>query len=504
MKSGRTLKKRSKPRHKRVTKHVRKSAAAQASAAPASAAPARRTRRMRKSGTRKMRGGNPFTALLKKMGRNTNQQVAPLDAPQVVSPTGVSVVPSKQGRFFKFLSKFNLGKKPNISQVAPKSPEAEVVQSPSSNLAAAAPQSEAEVVQSLIPNLADTPPPNMASSSSRRRRSPVSMPPQAATVSLPSTVLSSNQTPSTKMPHDDINDIIEKSDLSNPEEYNKIKSLIENLDDRIYDEKYKKDFIKHIEKIKAQQKKFDDYLYDLMLNVNTNLIEIKQKNEQAIFIPSPQLTKFKKEFNDFKKFVDLNNERITNEEIRQLNKDTIYSITKFLTENKQKEDSKEFLESLPKVPLPTVPKNVPVSYTLGNIDTILRYFIIYSDLMIDRKTEYTKTIIKTNIFTNFGNARKNRNSREKIEGFLLVIDKLLKYLQNDSVNWNMYVNTVYTHLLSNDSTNIEERLLILNKHITEEKPNLILTSTTDIDKKNDLVRVLTDMQTFLKQRKTEL
>ena len=61
MKSGRTLKKRSKPRHKRVTKHVRvRKSAATAAAASAT----RRTRRIRKSGTRKMRGGESFYKII--------------------------------------------------------------------------------------------------------------------------------------------------------------------------------------------------------------------------------------------------------------------------------------------------------------------------------------------------------------------------------------------------------------------------------------------------------
>jgi len=464
MKSGRTLKKRSKPRHKRVTKHVR----VRKSAATAAPATARRTRRMRKSGGVGSGTRRRFWPFGKK-----KQQVAPLETTSVVTTS-----PNKSNSMF-----FNWFTKGNTSKVTP---VVTGVPSPRSNLAAAT-QSASEVVSSVSPVAA-------------------LVSPAAARVSpAAARVLSNNQTPSTKITHDIINEIIEKSDLSIPEQYNKIKSLIEKLDDSIYNEEYKKGFIDHIEKIKAQQQKnFDNYLFDLMLNVNTNLIEIKQKNEQkneqAFFIPSTKLTNFKKEFYDYKKFIELNNERITNTELKELNDDTIDSITIFLTKNKQVEDANKFAQSLPSVPLPKASNTVPlVDYNLENIYAILLKFIAYVILVLDVKINIQIKIGKGNYYLHgknnfmdgllktFNNAITEPNEQSKISYYLDIIRALLTYLNNTSFNSEKYVNNVY-QALSDELTNRVRSI-----------PYLYLKSTKDKEKKNDLVRVLTTMKTFLEE-----
>ena len=150
MKSGRTLKRRSKPRHKRVTKHVRKSAA---TAAAASAT--RRTRRIRKS------GGKGGTRRWWPFGKN-NQQVAPLETTSDVTTSTKTQKP--QNVFTRLISNF----KPRRSKTSVVTGDLSPVLSP---------------VLSSIPNLADTQqPPNMASSSSRRRSSLSSVSPAAEVV----------------------------------------------------------------------------------------------------------------------------------------------------------------------------------------------------------------------------------------------------------------------------------------------------------------------------------
>ena len=452
MKSGRTLKRRSKPRHTRVTTHVRVRKSA-ATAAPASAAAAaRRTRRMRKggggSGTRKMRG-NPFITVFKKIRDtlNPNQyRVAPAELP---STRGMPLVNKKKSGIRNFF--LNLGKTKANKQVVVPSAESSRLLSPSAELPSAQlpsaqlPSAVSSRVLSPGQRLAATPPFNSDSPEQTilYERPPPKAKAKAKVIKVQPNILDAEK--------------------------------IENI------KFIKQTFIDKLNAYETLPRDVYKTLFDYLDFVYNNLEEIQRK------LPNENFSS--------QNIIYLVNQLKQKEPIDE---DTISS-------DGHVEDPYTPLK-LPEVPTED-PKSIIklVKFTLNTIYNIMLVFVSKSTHMYNNEIKLrfnygtydtiTYNLFNTKIFPVMNAIAITTGERDKLKAVQLesIIKFFISYLnlKNPSM---VYVNTVYD-ALSDKGLNIAN-----NRVINKEGPGALLPETFDPspdDKKIQLLALLEEMNTFV-------
>ena len=457
MKSGRTLKKRSKPRHKRVTKHVRVRKSAAAAAAPAfAAAAARRTRRMRKggggSGTRR---GNPFIKVFKTIRDtlNPNQyRVAPAELP---STPGMPLVNKKSGIRNFFL---NLGKTKANKQVVVPSAESSRLLSPSAELPSAeSPSAESSRLLSPVQRLAATPPLN--SDSPEQTILYERPPPKAKVIKVQPTNLNKEQ----------------------------IKQI----------EIMKQTFIDKLNTNETLSR--DDYntLFAYLNFVRDNLQEIQLK--------LPIFT--------IQYIGELLNQLIQK---KPIDEDTISSDA-FLTNDPKELENLHLEPPYTRLNLPEVPKEEPkskikpVKFTLNTIYNIMRVFFYNNSHMYNNKIklkfnnsknyyDLTYDLFDKKILPVMNNIARITGERDRLKAVQLeaIIDFFISYLNLPNTSMT-YVDNVYAELSNNYFNNQRDRVIdnirgTGNLFTEREKIDAMLYEGK---KKPQLLALLEEMNTFV-------